>query len=279
LKVGRPETKTRLVKSRRFIAAAALLLATLAGCVFRRVIPGAGNPAVRGVEVTWHGHSCFSFRDGSGRVVVIDPYDESVGYQPLKLTADALLITHDHFDHNNAKAVWPVGRQSLRIVDSTGTVQVGGLEFQGLQADHDNQGGIINGPTLIFIWTMGGLKIAHLGDMGQKSLTPVQKQVLQGVDVLFVPIGGFVTLDAIHAYKIVQEIAPRVVIPMHYGRPEVRFYPLDPVDPFLKLFPPEQVHRFKGATIRFTKSDLTDGTVVCAPESFTSTNFPQKERR
>ena len=120
---------------------------------------------------------------------------------------------------------------------------------------------------------MGGLKIADLGDLGQKTLTPGQKEALQGVDILFVPVGGVVTLDAPGAYEIVREISPRAVFPMHYGRPEAHFYPLDPVDPFLNLFPPDQIHRFDGATIRLSRKDLTDKTVVYVPGSFIPTNF------
>jgi L-ascorbate metabolism protein UlaG (beta-lactamase superfamily) len=261
-------------KKRTVVAAVAGIL--FLGCVSRRVVPSPGHSADWGVEVTWHGHSCFSFRDANGRVVVIDPFDETVGYRPLKLYADAVLITHNHFDHNNIQAVFPFGRSSLKIVDSTGTVRSAGFDFQALQADHDDQGGEINGRTLLMVWRMGGLKIAHLGDLGQKQLTAEQREALQGVDLLFIPVGGVVTLDAPGAAEIVREIAPRAVFPMHYGRPEVRFYPLDPVDPFLALFPPDQVHRLSGATVRISRKDLTDKTVIYVPGSFVSTNVPNQ---
>jgi L-ascorbate metabolism protein UlaG (beta-lactamase superfamily) len=244
----------------------------LVGCLNRRIVSSAGHETDWGVEVTWHGHSCFTFRDANGKVVVVDPFDESVGYKMLKLYADVLLITHNHFDHNNTQAVLSLSRSPLKIIDSTGTVKAAGFDFQALQADHDDQGGLINGRTLIFVWKMGGLKMADLGDLGQKALTPGQKEALQNVDILFVPVGGVVTLDGPRAYEIVRDIAPRAVFPMHYGRPEAHFYPLNPVEPFLNLFPADQVRRFDGATIRLTKKDLTDKTVIYVPSSFTPTN-------
>jgi L-ascorbate metabolism protein UlaG (beta-lactamase superfamily) len=246
----------------------------LTACLPRRIVPNAGDPERWGLDIVWHGHSCFSFRDGSGRLVVIDPFDETVGYQSLRLWADVLLITHDHFDHNNVKSVSAVDRSSMTVVNSTGTVQARKLTITGVLADHDDKEGRAFGRTCLFIWTMGGLRIAHLGDLGQRSLTPSQKEALRSVDVLLIPVGGFVTLDAPGALKIAQEIAPRVVIPMHYGRPEARFYPLDPVDPFVKLFGSDRVRRFQGSRLHLVKEDLPSKMTLYVPETPISTNIP-----
>ena len=265
------------MNSRRLAAGAAAIAVLLAGCFSRRVVPAGGLASADwGVEITWHGHSCFSFRDGDGRVVVIDPFDDTVGYKPLRLFADALLVTHNHFDHNNVQAVFPMGRAALKVIDSTGTMKAAGFAFQAVEAGHDDHGGTINGRTLLFIWQMGGLKIAHLGDLGQRKLTPEQKEALQGVDVLFVPVGGVVTLDARGAYGIIEEIHPRAVFPMHYGRPEAHFYPLNPLDPFLALFPADRVRRFDGAVVRVAPKDLSEKTVVYVPGSFVPSNVSQR---
>ena len=53
------------------------------------------------MKITWNGHSCFTLSTSDG-TVVMDPYeDQSVpGYQALKLTADLVLCSHEHSDHN-----------------------------------------------------------------------------------------------------------------------------------------------------------------------------------
>jgi len=255
----------------------AALLGGLGGCMPQRLVPSLDHSADWGVEITWHGHSCFSFRDGEGRVVVIDPFDETVGYQPLRLWADVVLVTHDHFDHNNVKSTLPIDR-SYTVVDSTGTIRAHGLVFKGVLAAHDNQEGRIHGLTRMYVWTMGGITLAHVGDLGQRTLTDEQKAILQNVDILFVPVGGFVTLDADGARRIVDDVHPHGVFPMHYGRVEVRFYPLDRVDPFLKLFSPSQVHEVKGSSLKLARKDLIQtegqGPAIYVFDSATDSNTP-----
>ena len=61
------------------------------------------------MQIVWHGHSLFHITTTSQKNsqvrVVIDPFDESLGLRVPKLEADVLLITHQHHDHNNIKAV------------------------------------------------------------------------------------------------------------------------------------------------------------------------------
>src|SRR3954464_352908 len=82
------------------------LFVSFAGCAVKKLSPEVGNPKW-GLEVTWHGQSCFTLRDSVERTVVIDPFDDTVGYGRINLFADALLITHNHFDHNFRHAVKP----------------------------------------------------------------------------------------------------------------------------------------------------------------------------
>jgi L-ascorbate metabolism protein UlaG (beta-lactamase superfamily) len=213
-----------------------------------------------GVDVTWHGHSCFSLTDSLGRTVVIDPFDDTVGYGHLQLRADALLITHSHFDHNNISAVKP-RVASMDIVQSTGMSSVASeMTVVGIPSEHDKVQGQVNGHNRIYIFTMGGLRFGHMGDFGQEDLTPLQKSMIGSVDVLFVPVGGFTTLEAAGAKKIIDELKPALVFPMHYGN--IRFYKLDPVDSFTNLFPPAQVKKMDRSTVRIRKSELPSQPLI-----------------
>jgi L-ascorbate metabolism protein UlaG (beta-lactamase superfamily) len=225
------------------------------GCSVKPLPFDMGNPKW-GVDITWHGQSCFTFKDSIGRTVVIDPCDETVGYGWLNLRADALLITHDHFDHNYKRAV-KARRDNIELVENTGTVSVASNLFvTGLASFHDDQGGAINGPNIIYTFTMGGLRCVHLGDLGQKSLTEAQRTMIGPVDVLFVPVGGFTTLDAQGAKAVVDTLKPSVIFPMHYGN--IRFYPLDPVEKFTSLFSPDQVKIIKDSHIRIKLPELPE---------------------
>lgn len=245
--------------SPRFWLNAPAFLLLLAACAPVRRVMGPGDPRF-GVELTWHGHSCFSLEDGEGRTVVIDPYDESVGYPRLKLFADALLITHSHFDHAERQAVRARLRE-LSIVESTGPATVAeGLTVVGIPAFHDDAGGAVHGAVRLFSFYMGGLRFAHLSDIGQAELTPLQLGMLGPVDVLFVPVGGVTTVGAEGAARLVRQIAPRIVIPMHYG--DLRFYRFSAVEPFLARFPADTVRVVDAAEIRLRPSELPVRTTV-----------------
>ncbi len=213
-----------------------------------------------GVQVTWHGHSCYSLKDSIGRTLVIDPFDDTVGYGQLTLRADALLITHDHFDHDYKRAVRP-RLQNLELVESTGTnVVASDFYVTGIPSDHDAIGGDIHGHNRIYTFFMGGLRFAHLGDIGQERLTDLQVKLIGPVDVLFIPVGGITTINAIQAKVIVDQLKPAVIFPMHYGK--IRLYPFDEVSAFTTLFTGDQLKPLNQSGIRLRKSEFENKSIV-----------------
>lgn len=262
----------------------------IAGCAPRVFVKPPGDPAA-GVEVRWWGHSCFTFTDGAGRTFLVDPFDDSVDYPAPRARPDALLVTHPHFDHagfpgataepllkppvresdadasaeNRGAAPRRPGppRWPYAIVRSTGVHTAAGVEVVGVLADHDDQGGRRHGVTAMYVWDMGGVRFAHLGDIGQKALRPEQRAALAGVDVLFVPVGGQTTLDAAGARALIEDIRPRVAVPMHYGTARVRFYEFEPIAAFLREFP--RVRLLDADTVRFRRADLPSETTVFVP--------------
>ena len=112
----------------------------------------------------------------------------------------------------------------------------------------------------MFIFNMGGLRVLHMGDFGQSRLTEEQRKAIGRVDVLFIPVGGFVTIDARQAKMIVEELKPAVVFPMHYG--DTRFYRLAAVSLFTSMFPPGQVRQLDDSEVRVRRADFTAPPVV-----------------
>lgn len=234
-------------------------LLILSACVPLSLPLESGNPKW-GVDVIWHGHSCFSLRDSIGRTIVIDPFDETVGYGRLNLRADVVLVTHHHFDHDHFRAVRARGK-TLDLVESTGTVSVAvGLNVLGIQSYHDNEKGTVHGMNTIYKFSLGGLNIVHLGDLGQDVLTSQQIGQIGAVDVLFVPVGGVTSLDAAQAKKVVELLKPAAVFPMHYG--DIRFYRLAPVAAFLSLFDEKDRRVLTESSVRLRQTDRQDKPVV-----------------
>ena len=155
------------------------------------------------MRIIWHGHSCFTLETEGGSVV-LDPYADGKvpGLAPLRLTADMVLCSHEHRDHN-----------ARELVTLTGKTPTFGVET--ISTFHDPEQGALRGENTIHIISAEGMRFAHLGDLGCE-LTPQQMDKLRGIDVLMIPVGGYYTIDARQACTIATNLFPRVVIPMHY---------------------------------------------------------------
>ena len=85
----------------------------------------------------------------------------------------------------------------------------------------------------MFIFETGGVRIAHLGDLGHV-LTNDQLAAIGAVDVLLVPVGGKFTIDGLMATRVVEQLRPRImVIPMHYKTDASTIKELEPLALFL----------------------------------------------
>jgi L-ascorbate metabolism protein UlaG (beta-lactamase superfamily) len=194
------------------------------------------------VTLTWLGHSCFLMKTGKGHTVLIDPYDRTVGY-PVKTIdgVDLVIISHDHYDHNYFKmasgsptVIW--GARGLEFIPIDREIM--DLHIKTVQTAHDTHQGVDRGKNAMFIFETGEppLHIIHCGDLGH-TLDSHQVQAAGKVDVMMIPVGGTYTINTVHAVKVVNQLKPRIIIPMHF-----RTSPLNPsmtakllpVDEFLK---------------------------------------------
>lgn len=180
------------------------------------------------MKVKWLGHASFLLTSQTGLKIITDPYSVGSGlnYRPIAETADIVTVSHDHFDHNNVSAV----KGKPEVVKETKEIK--GIKFKGIPSYHDTSKGRERGSNTILCFTLDGVKICHLGDLGH-SLTPEQIAEVGEVDLLFVPVGGFFTIDAKTATKICEDLKPKVVIPMHFKTEKCGF-PISPVDEFTK---------------------------------------------
>ena len=163
------------------------------------------------MKLKWLGHSCFELTLPGG-VIVTDPYDDSVGYPPLRVKADAVLSSHDHFDHNHFEAV----TGNPRILNAPGVHEVCGAKITAVPAFHDEVRGAKRGENLIHLIEAEGLRIAHLGDLGHQPATDAQREALSDLDVMLIPIGGTFTITTPDAVKLIEAFRPRCAIAMHF---------------------------------------------------------------
>ena len=187
------------------------------------------------MEIIHLGHASFRIR-GKQKTLVTDPYSpEDTGLKFPKIEADIVTVSHQHQDHNQASGV--LGNP--RIFDSPGEYEVGGVKILGFLTFHDSQKGTERGKNTVFQIKMDGVVLVHLGDLGER-LSGELVEILSGADILFAPVGGIYSLDAKQAFEVVAQLEPKVVIPMHYSVPGLKFS-LDPLSKFLKEMGKEDI--------------------------------------
>lgn len=178
------------------------------------------------MQIFWKGQSCFQIISQTGKnnqvLLVIDPFDETTGLRVPKLEADILLITHSHPDHNNKRAI----SGNPFVVEGAGEYEIKNIFVQGIPSWHDEEEGKKRGENTIYTIEAEELRLCHLGDFGQKELLNGQLEKISDVDILMIPVGGTYTIDSKIAAKVVSQIEPRIVIPMHYQIPKLKVHPV-----------------------------------------------------
>ncbi len=208
------------------------------------------------MKIEYLGHSCFKLIESTGTSVVCDPYDESVGYDLPEVTADAVTVSHHHYDHDNVKNV----SGAAEVIDKECSHDLPGVEISAIRSFHDEKRGKKRGENLIFKFRMDGIDICHMGDLGE-ACSPELIDLLLPVNVLLIPVGGTYTIDAEMAKEYVDRIMPDVVIPMHYREKGCKL-DIDKVDDFLGLFDEECIEEVDGGAIELMRNDLSGDTKV-----------------
>lgn len=207
------------------------------------------------MEITWYGHSCFRLIERGLASVVTDPFDSnSVGYEPLRLKADIVTISHDAPGHNFTNAV----KGSNHVINGPGEFEIGGVFITGVQTDGTGKKAIEKPRNTLYVFDYMGINIAHLGDL-RSVPTQTEIEALGTVHVALVPVGGGEGLNAAKAAEVVSLLEPNIVIPMHYRTPAVRME-LDRLDKFLKEMGLHEAETVPG--LKVTKSSLPDETKV-----------------
>jgi L-ascorbate metabolism protein UlaG (beta-lactamase superfamily) len=181
------------------------------------------------MEITWYGHSCFRITERNMATVVTDPYDHHVnGYEPLKLKADIVTISHDSPSHNNLAAV----KGEVFAITGPGEYEIGGVFITGLQTNVHGKKAEDELLNTMYVFDYNGLTVAHLGDINRVP-TQTEVEALGTVHIALVPVGGGSSLNAAKAAEMISLLEPNIVIPMHYGISNINTQ-LEPLSKFLK---------------------------------------------
>lgn len=186
--------------------------------------------------------------------IITDPFTD-IGYKiPLNETCDIILSSHDHFDHNNFSLI----RGNPEIVNASGKFKIKGIEIETFPVWHDENSGRERGRNLLMKFTVSGKNFLHCGDLGH-ILDDEIIEKLGKIDVVFIPVGGFYTIDAETAKKIVDKLNPKIIFPMHY-KTEVLNFPIAEKERYLNLI--ENFRKIDENTITLKESDFSQKQAI-----------------
>ena len=179
------------------------------------------------IEVLYHS----SIRISKNKVIYIDPFKIDKNYND----ADIVFITHDHFDHyseedidkvinENTTIIIPeelltkilrkgINKNAVITVESNKEYMVQGIKFETIPAYNTNKTFHPKENDWVgYIITLDGIRYYIAGDT---DITEENRKVK--CDVAFVPVGGTYTMDFKEAAQLINEIQPKIAVPIHYG--------------------------------------------------------------
>ena len=177
------------------------------------------------MEITWLGHSCIRIKSGTSTLLT-DPFASSLGLPMGRQTADVVTMSQAHPHHGYADGV----QGNPRVLSGPGAYEIGGFRIVGIATDRGAEGDV-RATNTVYSFSCEGVTLCHLGDLN-RPLSPTQQQDLGHTDVLFVPAGGVCTLGTGRVAEVVNTLAPRIVVPLHYQMPGVDLG-LGPLEAFL----------------------------------------------
>ena len=185
------------------------------------------------LQVTFIGHGTLMFQF-KGKVIHVDPVATMADYAQLP-KADLILVTHEHGDHLDAKAIATLSTPTTSLVLTArcaekvpGGVVMGNGEEKTVQGipiravaaynmvhQRPNGGGPYHpkGEGNGYILTFGGTRVYVAGDTENVP----EVKALQGIDVAFLPVNLPYTMTPEMAADAVRSIVPKVFYPYHFG--------------------------------------------------------------
>lgn len=185
------------------------------------------------MRIQYLAHASFLITTSAGTRIVTDPFDpkiytQELYYREFNEPADIVTISHEHGDHCGIRVV----KGSPVVIKGNGKFIADKVEFLGVATYHDESHGEQRGKNTVFVIRVDGLRIAHLGDLGHV-LTADQAVEIGAVDVAFIPVGGYYTIDVAKAEKVSEQLKAKIVIPMHYKTDRIEL-PIVGVDEFTR---------------------------------------------
>ena len=162
--------------------------------------------------ITWNGTESFKVQLGDN-TLAFNPVSKDSKLKSVRFGADIALVSLPHPDMNGVEQV-TFGEKQPFVISGPGEYETKNIFIKGLTS-HSLYGGK-DGLNTIYTVALDGMHLCFLGALDSEPKKETLEDI-DGIDILFVPIGGVGVLDAAHAYKLAVQLEPKIIIPMHYS--------------------------------------------------------------
>lgn len=148
----------------------------------------------------------------NGESVVVDP-SEMPAKKVVDINPAAIMCTHSHFDH--VDDAFTSSYDVPKILYEENSIKTKDFTIYSIASAHNSD--TIDNTNFLIVFEVDGLRIVHMGDIGQTSLTGAQIKKLGKIDIAFMQFDNIysnMTIDK--AAKLIGQINPKIIIPTHY---------------------------------------------------------------
>lgn len=168
--------------------------------------------------ISYQGVESFKISHGD-LTIAVNPISKDSTFKSSKFGADITLITTNHPDMNGRDETSRGDKKSF-IIDGPGEYEIKDVVMKGFLSKSTYGGkDLFN---TIYLISFEGINICFLGALSDPKLSSETLEQIEGVDMLFVPVGGGELLDPSAAYKLAVSFEPSAIIPMHYDQASLK---------------------------------------------------------
>ena len=214
------------------------------------------------MKITWYGHAAFLIETGGMRLI-LDPYrwPDAGGYLPINEPADLVVVSHENDRyHSHLGQIIPPFEVVRALELPEGGVTVRDIDIDAIHVFEDAKRLPEDEVTIVEI-VAERLRVVFLGDLGHP-LDDAEIARLRGADVLLAATGGPPTIDFPDLLPLIEAIAPRVVVPMHYKVEGKINLNIRPLGDFLEVMKDWPVTFVDGSTVEWTRDLMPAGRSV-----------------
>lgn len=218
------------------------------------------------MKLKWYGHAAFRLESNDGLSIITDPYTpELLGYRPIEETADVVIISSDYDDAHCRHDLIPGSPavvNAMTVAENGGKQTVKDLTIEAIEAlEIRDYPGRPPGQNGMYRFEMDGLRVAHMGDVGNP-LNEAQIDFFKDVDVLLALAGGYLTIELDDLKTVIEQAKPKYVIPMHFRT--LTYVPRNSmwIESFLSYFDDDDIDFAFDYKTELNKDDIPDQTRV-----------------